>query len=108
MTLWRLVGSAPSIAGKRQQSRREQGCPHFSHVTPLPPVPHAEVAFEAVAADAIMGGELVAGLGVEAPVGVELRGHAGGELHPRRLLDQLHQFAAEDRGRFGAPVPPYV
>jgi hypothetical protein len=49
-----------------------------------------DVAHDAVAADAVAGlagGELIAALGVEAPIGGELCSHAARKLQPGRLLD---------------------
>src|SRR3954447_8643768 len=69
-----------------------------------------DVALDAVAADVAVGGELIAGLAVEAEARIELVADAAGELDPRRVRHQRHAdgAGAVDGLRRAAPVAPDI
>ena len=71
----------------------------------------ADVAVDAVALAAVLSPrELIASLGIEAQIGIELERHAAGEFDPRRLVAQRHPDRAggKTRRRVAAPVMPQI
>ena len=83
------------------------------HVTAASPVePQPEVATDALAlaTGGIADRELIAALGIEAQIGIDLGRYAAAEFQPCRLLQQRHRSGRPGKGRrrVSAPVSPDI
>ena len=106
-TLTRQPLVSDVMVARRAMDNAAFNCVRLAEATPgSPGVSKPDVASEAVAADvAGRDRELIAGLGIRAPVGVDLDRPAAGELKPGRLLQQWHLDRRSVKSRRGARPP---
>ena len=83
---------------------------HVTAASPLEPQPEVATDALALTAGGIADCELIAALGIEAQLGVDLGRNAAAEFQPCRLLQQRHRNGRPGKGRrcVSAPVSPDI